>query len=158
MKKLIFFLIGSIFLLQLNDLHSEEDNITVTNDTQLEKATFAGGCFWCMEPPFDKFKGVVLTTVGYTGGPEENPTYKQVSYGKTGHAEAIEILYDPSKISYSELLDVFWKNIDPTTLNRQFSDIGSQYRTGIFYHNEEQRQLAEQSKKELEKSGKFDER
>jgi len=107
MKKLIFFLIGSIFLLQLNDLHSEEHNITVTNDTQLEKATFAGGCFWCMEPPFDKLDGVVLTTVGYTGGPEENPTYKQVSYGKTGHAEAVEILYDPSKISYSELLDVF---------------------------------------------------
>jgi len=156
MKKLILFLIGSIFLFQFIDVYSEEDSVSEIKDAQLEKATFAGGCFWCMQPPFDKLDGVSLTTVGYTGGPEENPTYKQVSYAKTGHAEAIEILYDPSKISYSQLLDVFWRNIDPTTLNRQFSDHGSHYRTAIFYHNEEQKQLAEYSKEELQKSGKFD--
>jgi len=156
MKKLIFFLMTLFFLFQFIDVYSEEDGSTVTNDTILEKATFAGGCFWCMQPPFDKLDGVLLTTVGYTGGPEENPTYKQVSYGKTGHAEAIQILYDPSKISYTQLLDVFWRNIDPTTRNRQFSDVGSQYRTAIFHHSDEEKQLAEHSKEELQKSGRFD--
>ncbi len=124
-------------------------------ESKLEKATFAGGCFWCMEPPFDKLGGVVSTTVGYCGGGEENPTYKQVSAGKTGHAEAIEIVYDPSQITYSELLDVFWRNIDPTQENGQFADIGSQYRTAIFYHHEEQKRLAEASKEEMERSGRF---
>ncbi len=156
MKKLIFFLMTLFFLFQFIDVYSQEDGSTVTNDTILEKATFAGGCFWCMQPPFDKLDGVLLTTVGYTGGPEENPTYKQVSYGKTGHAEAIQILYDPSKISYTQLLDVFWRNIDPTTRNRQFSDVGSQYRTAIFHHSDEEKQLAEHSKEELQKSGRFD--
>ncbi|MDA2920434.1 peptide-methionine (S)-S-oxide reductase MsrA [Desulfobacterota bacterium AH_259_B03_O07] len=156
MKKLIFFLMTLFFLFQFIDVYSEEDGSTVTNDTILEKATFAGGCFWCMQPPFDKLDGVLLTTVGYTGGPEENPTYKQVSYGKTGHAEAIQILYDPSKISYAQLLDVFWRNIDPTTRNRQFSDVGSQYRTAIFHHSDEEKQLAKHSKEELQKSGRFD--
>lgn len=121
----------------------------------LEKATFAGGCFWCMQPPYDKVKGVISTTVGYTGGAKENPTYEEVSSGKTGHAEAVEIVYDASKTSYSELLDVFWKNIDPMTLNQQFADRGTQYRTAIFYHNEEQKKLAIASKEKLEKSGKF---
>jgi peptide methionine sulfoxide reductase msrA/msrB len=123
---------------------------------RLEKATFAGGCFWCMQPPYDKLKGVISTTVGYTGGHKRNPTYEEVSSGETGHAEAVEILYDPSKTSYGELLDVFWHNIDPTNSYGQFSDRGSQYRTAIFYHSEEQRRLALASKDALEKSGKFD--
>lgn len=122
---------------------------------ELEKATFAGGCFWCMQPPYDKLKGVGKTTVGYTGGPEPDPTYEEVSTGKTGHAEAVEIVFDPMQTSYEKLLDLFWKNIDPTTQNRQFADIGTQYRTAIFYHNEEQKRLALASKEKLENSGKF---
>ena len=110
------------------------------------KATFAGGCFWCMEPPFDKLDGVLSTTSGYTGGQKVKPTYEEVSAGTTGHTEAVEIVYDPRKITYAELLEVFWRNIDPTTPDRQFCDIGSQYRAAIFYHDETQRRLAEQSK------------
>ena len=125
-------------------------------EKKLEKATFAGGCFWCMQGPFDALEEVEKTTVGYTGGTIGNPTYEQVSMGKTGHAEAIEVFYDPEKISYRELLDVFWRNIDPTTRNGQFADKGTQYRTAIFYHNQEQRRMAEETKGELEKSGKFD--
>jgi len=121
-----------------------------------EKATFAGGCFWCMEPPYDKLDGVISTTSGYTGGPEERPTYKEVSAGKTGHAEAVQIVYDPGKVSYKKLLEVFWMQINPTTPDRQFVDVGSQYRSGIFYHDEEQRRLAEESKKEMAESGRFD--
>ena len=122
---------------------------------KLERATFAGGCFWCMEPPFDKLEGVFSTTSGYTGGQTKNPTYEQVSAGITGHAESVEVLYDPSRISYSKLLEVFWQNIDPTTPNRQFCDAGSQYRTAVFYHNDAQKRLAEESKKAIEKSGRF---
>jgi len=125
-------------------------------NTTLEKATFAGGCFWCMEPPFDKLEGVISTTSGYTGGMEANPTYKQVSAGKTGHTEAVEILYDPRKVSYRKLLEAFWMQINPTTPDRQFVDVGSQYRPGIFYHNDEQRRLAEETKKEMAESGRFD--
>jgi methionine-S-sulfoxide reductase len=120
-----------------------------------EKATFAGGCFWCMQAIFDKIKGVVSTNVGYTDGHKEHPTYEEVCSGKTGHTEAIEILYDPSQVTYEELLDIFWKNIEPTMLNRQFVDFGTQYRTAIFYHNEEQKRFAEASKEKLERSGKF---
>ncbi len=123
---------------------------------ELEKATFAGGCFWCMQHPFDELKGVVSTAVGYTGGHNENPTYEEVCSGTTGHAEAIEVQFDPSQVAYSKLLDVFWKNINPTTPNRQFADVGSQYRTSIFYHSEEQKQIAESSKEEMNKSGIFD--
>ena len=123
--------------------------------TQLEKATFAGGCFWCMEPAFDHLEGVVTVTSGYTGGTKKNPTYEEVSSGSTGHAESIQIVYDPSKISYAKLLDVFWHNIDPTVQNRQFCDTGRQYRSAIFYHNDEQKRLAEESKKALEVSGKI---
>jgi len=104
-----------------------------------------------MEPPYDKLDGVISTTSGYTGGQIENPTYEDVSAGETGHAEAVEIVYDPQKISYAELLDVFWNNIDPTVKDRQFCDMGSQYRTVIFYHNEEQKQVAEASKAQIEK-------
>jgi len=126
-----------------------------TSDARYEKATFAGGCFWCMEPPFDDLPGVISTTSGYTGGRTKNPTYEQVSSGGTGHAEAIEVVYDPSKITYARLLDVFWKNIDPITANAQFRDIGTQYRSAIYYHNEEQKRLAEESKKALESSTRF---
>jgi len=118
-------------------------------------ATFAGGCFWCMEPPYDEIDGVISTTSGYTGGSQENPTYKQVSGGKTGHTEAIQIAYDPDKVSYAELLDVFWHNIDPTNANGQFCDWGSQYRSEIFFHNEEQRRLASNSKAALEELKPF---
>ena len=113
---------------------------------ELAKATFAGGCFWCMEPPFDALDGVVSTTSGYTGGHTANPTYEQVSAGKTGHTEAVEIVYDPRKVTYARLLEVFWRNIDPLTANAQFCDAGSQYRAGIFVHDATQRKLAEASK------------
>jgi peptide-methionine (S)-S-oxide reductase len=118
-------------------------------------ATFAGGCFWCMEPPFDKLPGVVATISGYTGGSKANPRYEEVSSGTTGHAEAVQVVYDPKKITYAQLLDVFWHNIDPTVKDRQFCDGGSQYRTGIFYHDAAQRQAAEASKAALEKSKPF---
>jgi len=124
-------------------------------DTKTEKATFAGGCFWCMETPFEKLDGVTEVISGYTGGKKVNPTYEEVSYGGTGHLESVQIIYDPSKITYSELLDVFWKQIDPTDPNGQFVDRGSQYRSAIFYHNDEQKGLAEKSKEELDESGKF---
>lgn len=119
-------------------------------------ATFAGGCFWCMEPPFDKLDGVLSTTSGYTDGQKADPTYKEVSAGSTGHTEAVQIEYDPARISYADLLAVFWKNIDPTTANRQFCDRGSQYRSGIYYHNEAQKKAAEQSLKELESNKPFE--
>ncbi len=118
----------------------------------LEKATFAGGCFWCMESPFDKLDGVVSVTVGYTGGHTAKPTYEEVSAGGTGHAESIEIVFDPAKIGYRQLLDVYWHNVDPTAKDRQFCDVGAQYRTAIFYHDAEQKALAEASKKALEES------
>ena len=123
---------------------------------KMQKATFAGGCFWCMEPPFDKQAGIISTLVGYTGGFKKNPTYREVCSEITGHAEAIEISFDSTMISYSEPLGVFWRNIDPTALNRQFVDVGSQYRTAIFYHNEKQRKLSEASKKKLDASGRFE--
>lgn len=121
----------------------------------LARATFAGGCFWCMEGPFDELKGVVSTTSGYIGGTVENPTYEQVSAGGTGHAEAVQVLYDPGKVSYAKLLHVFWRNIDPLTPNAQFCDQGSQYRSAIFYHDADQKRLAEESKTALEKSERF---
>ncbi len=121
-----------------------------------EKAYFAGGCFWCMEPPFEVLDGVLEATSGYMGGELVNPTYEQVSMGNTGHAEVVEIEYDPNIITYSELLEVFWRNIDPTALNYQFADVGSQYRTEIFTVGPNQMEEALNSKNELEKSNKFD--
>jgi len=126
-----------------------------TAPSGLAKATFAGGCFWCMEGPFDKLNGVSSTTSGYIGGSNDNPTYEQVSAGWTGHAEAVQVIYDPKKVTYAKLLDVFWRNIDPLTPNAQFCDRGSQYRSAIFYHDAEQKRLAESSKSALEKSGRF---
>ena len=121
-----------------------------------EVAIFAGGCFWCMEPPFDKLAGVVSTTSGYTGGTQANPTYEQVSAGGTGHAESIKVVFDPLKVSYKQLLDVYWHNVDPFVINQQFCDHGDQYRTAIFTTGAEQQRLAGESKRELEASGRFD--
>lgn len=118
-------------------------------------ATFAGGCFWCMEPPFDKLDGVISTTSGYIGGHKKDPTYKEVSRGGTGHAEAVQIVYDPQRISYTQLLDVFWYNIDPTMANGQFCDWGDQYRSEIFYHTDEQKRLATASREALTESKPF---
>jgi peptide-methionine (S)-S-oxide reductase len=121
----------------------------------LEEAIFAGGCFWCMEAPFDKLPGVVSVTPGYTGGNTRNPTYKEVSAGGTGHAEAVQIVFDPARITYASLLTVFWHNIDPTVTDRQFCDVGHQYRAVIFYRGEEQRKAALQSKAMLDKNRPF---
>ena len=119
------------------------------------KATLAGGCFWCMEQPFDVLPGVISTTSGYIGGSKKNPTYQEVSSGRTGHTEAVQVIYDPKKISYEKLLEVFWLNIDPTAKDKQFCDVGSQYRSGIFYHDEAQKKAAEASKAALQKSKPF---
>jgi peptide-methionine (S)-S-oxide reductase len=120
-------------------------------------AIFAGGCFWCMEPPFDKLPGVTATTSGYSGGRTVNPTYEQVSSGSTGHAEVVQVIFDPKVVSYEKLLEVFWVNIDPTVKDRQFCDGGTQYRTAIFYANDAQRKAAEASKAAIEKSKPFKE-
>jgi len=124
---------------------------------QKETATFAGGCFWCMEQPFDSLPGVLSVMPGYTGGTKQNPTYKEVSAGGTGHTEAVQISYDPSKIRYEQLLQVFWRNIDPTVADRQFCDIGNQYRAGIFYHTETQKKLALLSRETINKTKRFKE-
>jgi peptide-methionine (S)-S-oxide reductase len=120
------------------------------------KATFAGGCFWCMEPPFEKLAGVYSVTSGYTGGPQKNPRYEQVSSGGTGHTEAVQVVYDPTKVTYEKLLQVFWHNIDPTVRNRQFCDVGEQYRSAIFVHDAAQRKAAEASKAEIERTRTFE--
>ncbi len=124
---------------------------------KMEKATFAGGCFWCMEPPYKKLEGVISVTAGYIGGKKAHPTYEEVSSGTTGHAEAVEVVFNPSKVTYDRLLEVVWQNIDPTAINAQFADHGTQYRTAIFYHSEGQKRLATASKERLAKSGTFKE-
>jgi peptide-methionine (S)-S-oxide reductase len=116
-------------------------------------ATFAGGCFWCMQPPYDRLEGVIKTTVGYTGGTKVNPSYEEVSSGSTGHAESVQVVYDPAKVNYDKLLDVFWHNVDPLTKDAQFCDHGTQYRTAIFYSDDGQRKLAEASRAKIEASG-----
>jgi len=121
-----------------------------------ELATFAGGCFWCMVSPFEEHPGIIKITSGYTGGHTENPTYEKVCTGTTGHFEAVQIVFDPNLMPYEKLLEIFWRQIDPTDPDGQFYDRGPQYRTAIFYHNEKQKQAAERSKKQLEESGKFD--
>lgn len=129
--------------------------ISFSQNSNPQKAIFAAGCFWCTEAAFDEVPGVLKTTSGYVGGKTRNPTYEQVSSGTTGHAEALEVTYDPSKVSYEKLLDVFWLNHDPTVTNRQFCDSGTQYRPGIFYLNEEQHRLAEASKAKWDKQKPF---
>ena len=124
-------------------------------DNEHETAIFAGGCFWCMEPPFDALNGVQSTVSGYTGGSKPNPTYSEVSSGTTGHAEALQVTYDPRVVSYAQLLDVFWKNIDPLDAKGQFCDKGTQYRTAIFTKGAEQKRLAEESLERWKTSGRF---
>ena len=133
----------------------EKSPLMKTEPKNHKTATLAGGCFWCIESDFEKVDGVIEAVSGYTGGDEPNPTYKQVSAGGTGHTEAVQVHYDPDKITYKELLDVFWRHMDPTDAGGQFVDRGSQYRPAIFYHDEEQKRIAEESKAELEKSGRF---
>jgi len=156
--KLLILFIFLMFLVVNNTCSSDQpkkEKIDMNNKNYI-KATFAGGCFWCMQPPYDDLPGVISTTVGYTGGTKVNPTYEEVSSGTTGHAETVEIVFDSTKISYVDLLKVFWQNIDPTNAEGQFADLGSQYRTAIFYHDEKQKEQAIKSKMELNASGKFD--
>ncbi len=148
MSRLLLSLIAAAVLAGAASAQSPAPNTGDTPKTAV--ATFAGGCFWCVESDFDKVKGVISTTSGYTGGHVKNPTYHQVSAGGTGHAESVEIVYDPSKVTYEQLLTYFWHHVDPTVKDRQFCDVGNQYRTAIFVHNEEQRKLAEASKKKVE--------
>jgi peptide-methionine (S)-S-oxide reductase len=136
-----------------------QENLTINNKmetTKTETATFANGCFWCTEAIFEELNGVISAVSGYSGGHTENPTYKDVTSGETGHAECLQIVYDPTKIRFDELLEVFWETHDPTTLNRQGADVGTQYRSAVFYHNAEQKEKAEKYKAELDKSGAFD--
>ena len=142
--KFFFLLLLSLFITPVNA------------EKSAETAIFAGGCFWCMEPPFDKLDGVLSTTSGYTSGHRKKPTYKEVSAGSTGHTEAIQIIFDPEKISYVALLEVFWRNIDPVAKNSQFCDFGTQYRSGIYYLNETQEKAAKQSLQQLEKTKPFE--
>ena len=146
---LIVAVLGSLFIAYAEK--SEEGK--TGSDKPLATATFAGGCFWCMEPPYDKLAGVISTTSGYTGGRRKNPTYEEVSGGTTGHAEAVQVAYDPTKVSYEKLLEVFWQNIDPFTPNAQFCDHGSQYRSAIFYHTPEQQAIAAQVIQEFTAAG-----
>jgi peptide methionine sulfoxide reductase msrA/msrB len=132
------------------------DRSAADGEEVLETATFAGGCFWCVESAFDDVPGVAAAVSGYTGGDEPNPSYDEVSSGRTGHVEAVEIRFDPNTVTYEELLHIFWRQIDPTDAGGQFADRGSQYRTYVFFHDDEQRRFAESSKKELGDSGRFD--
>ncbi len=134
---------------------SKNPEPTAHKPTKLETATFAEGCFWCSEAVFQRLRGVKSVVSGYSGGDVANPTYEQVCSGRTGHAEVVQITYDPSQISFDDLLKVFWQTHDPTTLNQQGNDVGTQYRSAIFYHNDEQHRIAEQYKKQLDKSGVF---
>jgi methionine-S-sulfoxide reductase len=158
MRTLSILLGGLLALLGAAAVAAETDKgmRTETGNVKLEKALFAGGCFWCMEPPFEKLDGVISVTSGYAGGSKVDPTYQEVSAGGTGHAEAVEVVYDPARVSYERLLEVFWMNIDPTDAGGQFVDRGRQYRSAVFYLDETQRRLAEASKGKLEKSGRFD--
>jgi methionine-S-sulfoxide reductase len=126
-----------------------------SSPAETRTAVFAGGCFWCIQPAFDKAKGVIKTVVGYCGGTEPNPTYDLVSSEKTGYRESIQITYDPAKISYDQLLDIYWRQIDPTQADGQFTDIGPSYRAAIFYGNNDEKKIAETSKEKLVRSGKF---
>lgn len=143
-------------LVSSNGKQAEKSSAVDEEHSGLARATFAGGCFWCVEADFEKVNGVIEVISGYTGGRTENPTYEEVSSGKTGHVEAVQVIYDPTKVSYGELLDSFWKHVDPTDPAGQFVDRGEQYRTVIFYHDEGQRVAAEESKRKLESSGRFD--
>jgi len=152
------FFLTVIFLAACVTVGSTEESMEKTNDVtqELKKATFAGGCFWCMEKPYESYEGIIEAISGYTGGKRKNPTYEEVSSGGSGHVEAVQVIYDPSKITYEKLLDIFWRQIDPTDPGGQFADRGHQYTTVIFYNNDEEKELAEKSKQELADSMKFD--
>lgn len=155
--KPVRYLITAIFVLVLIgcDGQAEPESYSPSADTAI--ATFAGGCFWCMEPPYDKLKGVISTISGYSGGRTENPSYKEVSSGRTGHAEVLQVVYDPRLVSYEELLDVFWRNVDPTRNDGQFCDTGNQYRPAIYYHDEDQLMAANASKATITNTKSFPE-
>lgn len=157
------FFISIISLAGLNSCAQKDNNAKISNSTMNnstnvpgDTATFGNGCFWCTEAIFQQLEGVIKVTSGYSGGNVANPTYEQVTSKTTGHAECLNIIFDPKKISFDELLEVFWKTHDPTTLNRQGADVGTQYRSVVFYHDEEQKAKAQQYKTELDKSGAFD--
>ena len=162
MNKQIFVYMIILLLLMIGvsrasgDNNRKEDISMGKHAARLEIATVAGGCFWCMEQPFEQLDGVIDVVSGYTGGHTEDPTYEEVSSGTTGHAEAVQITFDPEKISYAKILDVFWRQIDPTDAGGTFVDRGSQYRSAIFYHDQEQKDVAERSKQTLEQSGLYD--
>jgi methionine-S-sulfoxide reductase len=147
--KLAYLLVGAWLLLNVDPLSAQDSSATT------KTAVFAGGCFWCIQPAFDKARGVIKTSVGYCGGTEPNPTYDLVGSEKTNYRESIQIVYDPSKISYDQLLDIYWKQIDPTQADGQFTDIGPSYRAAIFYGSDEEKKIAEMSKEKLGQSGKF---
>lgn len=134
---------------------ASDEPATIVAPPNASAAVFSGGCFWCIQPPFDDAKGVYATYVGYCGGATQNPTYEEVSSGDTGHRESIEVFYDPAKVTYKQLLDIFWRNINPTQADGQFYDIGSQYTTAIYYANDEEKREAIASRDALQKSGKF---
>ena len=152
---IILIVLIAVLFTTINGSSESDDKSKSSSMPDLRKATFAGGCFWCMEPPFEKLPGVSKVISGYTGGKKENPSYKEVATGLTNHAEAIEIHYDSFTISYNDLLEVLWRNIDPTDGNGQFVDRGKQYRPAIFYHDQDQKKLAEKSRSKLEKSKRF---
>jgi methionine-S-sulfoxide reductase len=152
MKQLFLLLIGYALLSGISVVADAPQN---SSEVATKTAVFAGGCFWCIQPAFDKAKGVIKTVVGYCGGTEPNPTYELVSSEKTGYRESIEITYDPATISYDQLLDIYWRQIDPTQADGQFTDIGLSYRAAIFYGNSDEKKIAEASKEKLAHSGKF---
>jgi len=161
MKHKLIFLIINLFLIIYNASYSQKikttdmENMNEHKNPNLEIATFGAGCFWCTEAFYERLEGVDKVIAGFSGGHVKNPTYKEVCTGTTGHAEVAQIYFDPEKISYEELLDVFWQTHDPTTLNRQGNDVGTQYRSVIFYHEEKQQKAAEESKRETDMSGIF---
>jgi peptide methionine sulfoxide reductase msrA/msrB len=156
MRLIYIILLGIVLGCQSQPGSSQEVAKNMKENAKItQTATFAGGCFWCLEADFEKVPGVVDAVSGYTGGTTENPTYEEVSSGKTGHVEAVQVSYDPAQVTYTGLLDFFWRHIDPTDGGGQFADRGSQYRNAIFYHDEEQRRLAEKSREDLRKSGRF---
>jgi peptide-methionine (S)-S-oxide reductase len=164
--KISFFALGCVVALQscsgqnskpMSDLKTQTTNtLEMEAPKQTDTATLAAGCFWCVEAVFQNLNGVISVTSGYSGGTVKNPSYREVCTGTTGHAEACNIVYDPSKVSFDEILEVFWKTHDPTTMNSQGNDVGTQYRSAIFYHSQKQKELAEKYKKELDASGAFD--
>ena len=155
MQRFLLLVLGLVMSLATVRAQTPAPSPSPTPAAELPSAYFAGGCFWCMQYAFDRVKGVKKTIVGYAGGDKASPDYEEVSSGTTGHAESIQVFYDPKEVTYSQLIDTFWHNIDPTTVNREFADAGSQYRTVIFYSNDDEKKIAEDSKAALAKSGKF---